>query len=77
MRRTTNRLAILFAATLVMGCVPETSTPSSSEPANADVILKPGATKGGVEAPIRKVKKPPGPSAGTPRASSVKPNPNL
>ncbi len=76
MRRTAHWLAVLFAATLVMGCSPETSTPTT-EPAEADVILKPDSTKGGVGAANKKAKKPPGPAGGAARGSSVKPNPNL
>jgi predicted component of type VI protein secretion system len=75
MRRIARRLAVLFAATLVMGCTPETSTPPPTEPAQADVILKPDSAKDKVGANPKK-KKLPVPS-GSPRTSSVKPNPNL
>jgi hypothetical protein len=76
MRRIARRLAVLFAAALVIGCSPETSTPPRIEPADADVILKPDSTKGRVGAATKKIKKPPGPS-GMPKSSSVQPNPNL
>jgi hypothetical protein len=75
MRRIARRLAVLFAATLMMGCTPETSTPPPTEPAQADVIIKPDSAKGRVGANPKK-RKPPGPN-GSPRPSSVTPNPNL
>jgi predicted component of type VI protein secretion system len=75
MRRIACRLAVLFAATLVMGCTPETSTPPPTEPAQIDVIPKPDSTKRRVGANPKK-KKLPGPSH-SPRPSSLTPNPNL
>jgi hypothetical protein len=74
MRRIARRLAVLFAAALVMGCSPETSTPPPADAAGADLGPTPAPTKRRVGAPIKKNKPVP---AGIPRASSVKPNPNL
>jgi hypothetical protein len=75
MRRIARRLAVLLAVTLLVGCTPETSTPPT-QPAEPDVILKPGSAKVDAGKAPKKGKKLLGPTA-TPKASSVKPNPNL
>jgi hypothetical protein len=67
MRRSVDRLAVLFAATLVMGCTPETSTPSP-EPARADVSPRPDP-KAGTGLALKKKKKEPGLNGIMPKAS--------
>jgi hypothetical protein len=67
MRRYADRLAVLLAATLVMGCTPETSTPSP-EPAGTDVSPHP-TPKGGIGLALKKKKKQPGLGSAPPKAS--------
>ncbi len=72
MRRPVNRLAVLFAASLLMGCTPETPTPPE-EPAKADASLQHAPIKEGVGSAVKKKKKPPGPGKAV-REAAVKPN---
>jgi hypothetical protein len=67
MRRSADRLALLLAAALVMGCSPETAD-RGPEPARADVSPRP-APKGGA-GPALKRKKEPG-LGGAPLKASI------
>jgi hypothetical protein len=67
MKRYADRLALLLTATLLVGCTPETSTPSP-EPAKADMSPHP-ATKGGAGLALKKKKKEPGLGGIMPKAS--------
>ena len=72
MRRPANRLTVLFAASLLMGCTPETPTPPE-EPVKADANLQHAPIKEGVGAAFKKKKKEPGPGKAV-REAAVKPN---
>jgi hypothetical protein len=72
MRRPVNRLAVLFAASLLMGCTPEPPTPPE-EPAKADANLQHSPVKESVGSAVKKKKKEPGPGRAV-RDAAVKPN---
>jgi len=68
MRRPVDRLAVLLAVSLAIGCTPEPPTPSSPVASRPDAVPRPAAEKSPKLVP-RKKEKEPGLGRAMPRAS--------